>query len=605
MSRRAVACGVLLALAIPAPAAGESTRTRTIVPLGTEPFARLSTGPGERHVVRRAPGARARPGRRTRRRSLVYFGQLTDPQVLDEASPIRVDFLDQAGGDVKDAWRPNDVTSTQVFDQVVRAMNAERVSDVPGRGGRRARMALTLGTGDLIDNQQLNETRWVVQVLRGERVDPSSGRAITPQNPCPGATDEEVARLNADAAARRYTGPGDFADWPADVPVARFAGYWDPNRPPPEGTPAGAYDAWPRYPGLFDRAQRPFRAAGLDVPPYLARGNHDGLLEGTIAASNDLIRPLATSCVKVFPGDAVDPVTLQGDLRRFLPLLDLPETIQNLLADARRVPPDPGRRVLGRVDYKRVLGSTTGLRHVDRAENRASGGTASYYAFTPRRGLRFVSLDTVAEGGSERGNIDHPQFRWLTGQLRRAQRRGQLVVVYGHHTIATMNAAVPDERAGDCENPGCDEDPRRSTPLHLGEDLRRLLLEHPNVVAYVAGHTHNNEVHLHSRGPRVFWEIATASHIDWPQQSRTLELFDNRDGTLSLFATVIDHAAPAAAPPPGPAAAFTERDLAALSRVIAWNDPQRPPRPASGEPATNRSGLRGDRNVELLIRDPR
>ncbi|HEV2787554.1 MAG TPA: hypothetical protein VGV67_14245, partial [Solirubrobacteraceae bacterium] len=92
---------------------------------------------------------------------------------------------------------------------------------------------------------------------------------------------------------------------------------------------------------------------------------------------------------------------------------------------------------------------------------------------------------------------------------------------------------------------------------------------------------------------------------DWPQQSRTIELFANGDGTLSLFGTILDHAAPAAAPPPGPAALQTETQLASLSRVIGWNDPQRPPKPASGEPETIRAGLRGDRNVELLLRDPR
>jgi metallophosphoesterase (TIGR03767 family) len=593
-----------------APAAAQNTLDESIV-AGSVPsdFARLQAGPPESYVLRSAPGVKPRARRTRARRSLIYFGQLTDPQILDEVSPIRVDFLDQTGGDVKDAWRPNDVMSTQTFDQVVRAMNAQRTSRVRGRGGRRARMALAIGTGDLIDNQQLNEARWMTGVLRGGTIDPLSGKPIGPGNTCDAASAEEVERMNADVAARRYTGLGDFGDWPANVPVERFAGFWDPNRTPPEGTPPGPYDAWPRYPGLYDRGQQPFTAAGLDVRPYLARGNHDGLLEGTITANNPLIRPLAVGCIKVFPGDAVDPTTLQGDLRRFLPLLQDPETIRRLLEDAQKVPPDPDRRVIDRKEYKRVLGSGTGLRHVDPRQNRASGRTASYYSFSPRRGLRFVSIDTVAEGGSSNGNLDHPQYLWLRRELRRAHRRDEIVIVYGHHTLGTMNATVSDEAAGDCDTPGCDEDPRRSTPLHLGltggQSVRNLLLKAPNVVAYVAGHTHNNEVRLVSRGRLAFFEIATASHIDWPQQSRTLELFDNRDGTLSLFGTIIDHAAPASSPEPGPAAAFTDAELASLGRVIAWNDPQRPPKPASGEPGTVRAGDRSDRNVELVIRDPR
>lgn len=603
----AAAAGATAATAGLAPA--RTTLDSTIQPVPGGAFETLGDGPAEPYVTRRAPGAHARARRAGRRRSLLYFGQLTDPQILDETSPIRLDFLDETGGDVKDAWRPNDAMSTQTFDQVVRAMNARRTSSVRGRGGRRARMALAIGTGDLIDNQQLNEARWMVGVLRGGVVDPSSGRPVGPGNPCPQASEEELARMNADAAARRYTGVADFADWPAGVPIERYAGFWDPNRPPPEGTPPGAYDGWPRYPGLYDRAQRPFTAAGLDVRPYLARGNHDGLLEGVLPASNPIIRPLATSCVKVFPGDAVDPRSLQGDLERFLPLLGDPETIRRLLEDAQRVPPDPDRRVIDRREYKRVLGRGTGLRHVSRREDRASRGTASYYAFAPRRGLRFVAIDTVAEGGSSSGNVDHPQYRWLRRTLGRAQRRGELIVVFGHHTLGTMSARVPDERAGRCADPGCDEDPRRSAPIHRGLDGRRsirdLLLRHRNVVAYVAGHVHDNDVRLFRRGGWGFWQVATASHIDWPQQSRTLELFDNRDGTISLFGTIVDHAAPAAPPPLGPADLLTEAQLASLSRAIAWNDPQRPPKPASGEPRTNRSGTLTDRNVELILRDPR
>lgn len=42
-----------------------------------------------------------------------------------------------------------------------------------------------------------------------------------------------------------------------------------------------------------------------------------------------------------------------------------------------------------------------------------------------------------------------------------------------------------------------------------------------------------------------FWEISTASHIDFPQHARILELVDNGDGTLSIFGTLVDHPAPA------------------------------------------------------------
>ena len=104
-----------------------------------------------------------------------------------------------------------------------------------------------------------------------------------------------------------------------------------------------------------------------------------------------------------------------------------------------------------------------------------------------------------------------------------------------------MNNTRTDEQAGACTppKPGCDADPRKSTPLHRGtagaKTVRDLFLKYPNVIAYVAGHTHDNRVDLFRKGRTGFWQINTASHVDWPQQSRLIEVMDNRDGTLSLF----------------------------------------------------------------------
>ena len=222
--------------------------------------------------------------------------------------------------------------------------------------------------------------------------------------------------------------------------------------------------------------------------------------------------------------------------------------------------------------------------------------------------MRFISLDTVAEGGGQNGNIDDPQYRWLRGELRKAKRRDRLVVVFGHHPMRSMTNTRADERAGKCDpadEPGCDRDPRRSTPLHLAtgkKSLRALLTGTPNVLAYVAGHIHANRITFYGgRKGRGFWEIATASHVDYPQQSRTIEIMDNRDGTLSLFGTILDSAAPTAAPPPGNALGFTPAQLASLGRTLSYNDPQRD----ADEDDPPREGRRADRNVELLVRDPR
>jgi hypothetical protein len=226
--------------------------------------------------------------------------------------------------------------------------------------------------------------------------------------------------------------------------------------------------------------------------------------------------------------------------------------------------------------------------------------------------MRFISLDTVAEGGGQWGNLDDPQYRWLKRELRKARKRDQLVVVFGHHTLATMSNTATDEEAGKCQpadEPGCDADPRRSTPIHRGlegrKSVRALFAANRHVITYVTGHTHANAVRFYGgRRGGGFWEVNTASHIDWPQQSRLLEVMDNRNGTLSIFGTILDAAAPAAAPAPGPASAFSVGELVSLGRTLSYNDPQRLDAEGGPQDRDKLGGAR-DRNVELLVRDPR
>ena len=94
------------------------------------------------------------------------------------------------------------------------------------------------------------------------------------------------------------------------------------------------------------------------------------------------------------------------------------------------------------------------------------------------------------------------------------------------------------------------------------------------MIAYVAGHTHANRSRFfRGRHGHGFWQINTASHIDWPEQARLIEIMDNRDGTLSLFGTMLDSAAPVAAPAPGPGERVHATQLASLARTLAVQRP--------------------------------
>lgn len=575
-----LAAAAVLAVAAPAPvvAAPLERTTTSYATIGGDagaPYSRLTLRPGWKRVVRDDLGAGPRKRRLARRRSLIYFAQLSDFQLADEESPVRAEALDLAGTPFTSAWRPQEALGPFAVDEAIRQVNRFDQSPIRNRTRRRARMALTITTGDSADNQQINEVKWVVRLLEGGRLNPNSG--------VEGGACGALAGRAGEAA--RYTGVQDDDD------VLESGRFYDPDRP------SGAFGAWPSYPGLMDRAQVPFEAAGLNRPSYVAFGNHDGTVQGNVHALGAL-DAIAKGCIK--------PLSISG-LSGLGGLLTGP-------ARSIAVPPDPDRGFADRPTYKALhasgqQGDAHGFAFVDRAELQASRGQASYYAFTPKPGLRLISINTVAEGDviNSNGNLDDPQFRWLRREIEAAEVRGQLIILFGHHPIGSLTNRAPDEDAGDCAlravtGPGCDLDPRRSRPLRLGADLRALALAHPNVIAYVAGHTHENRITAVRRGgdrPGGFWQIETASEIDWPIQSRLLELMDNGDRTLSIFGTLIDHGASLATPAPGtPATSFGPEALAALGREFSYNDPQvGVEEGAEGRPR--------DRNVELLLPDPR
>ncbi|MEA2220986.1 MAG: hypothetical protein QOJ35_3612, partial [Solirubrobacteraceae bacterium] len=316
------------------------------------PYSRLRLLAGWRRVVRQDL-ATARKGRLDRRRSLLYFAQLSDFQLSDEESPARAEALDVAGSPFQSAWRPQEALEPFTVDEVVRQVNRFDSSPLRNRGRRHARLALTITTGDSADNQQVNEVKWVVRLLEGGRLDPNSG--------VEGGVCGALAGPPGEAA--RYTGVQDDHD------VLESGRFYDPDRP------SGAFAAWPRYPGLMDRAQQPFQAAGLDAPSYVAFGNHDGEVQGNIHALQAL-DDVARGCVK--------PLSDTG----IAGLGALTTSPQRSIV----VPPDPARGFADRPTYKALHATGAqadahGFGYVDRAELAASRGQASYYAFSPRPGV--------------------------------------------------------------------------------------------------------------------------------------------------------------------------------------------------------------------------
>jgi hypothetical protein len=77
------------------------------------------------------------------------------------------------------------------------------------------------------------------------------------------------------------------------------------------------------------------------------------------------------------------------------------------------------------------------------------------------------------------------------------------------------------------------------------EDLISKLQTYPNLLMWIAGHRHvNNVTAIPSTDPahpeKGFWVVETSSLREYPQQFRTFDLKLNSDNTLSMFVTDID-----------------------------------------------------------------
>ena len=125
--------------------------------------------------------------------------------------------------------------------------------------------------------------------------------------------------------------------------------------------------------------------------------------------------------------------------------------------------------------------------------------------------------------GSE-GWISAEQGAWLEAELAAADAASELVVVMSHHRAKDLS--------GDSD---LDE-----------EGLSELLAGSDNVVLHVTGHGHANTRSLYqdASSEQGYWQLMCASTVDFPMQTRVIELVDERDGHLSIYVTNVGHNSP-------------------------------------------------------------
>nr|WP_226887498.1 TIGR03767 family metallophosphoesterase [Nocardia brasiliensis] len=515
--------------------------------LGDVGYQRLGTGPGWPTIVRHEL-APAEVGREIRRTPLASIVQMTDVHIIDAQCPARFEYLHPINGS---AFRPHETLTVQGLIALVRRVNSLRFGPHTGRA-----FDAVVSTGDNTDNMELAELEWYLTVLNGGSVAANTG--------VPGI----------------YEGVQNFG---SEL-------YWNPETSLTDQYKAAGF---PAIPGLLEAAVQPVTSPGLETPWYSVFGNHDNSVSGVARYGIPPLDQMYTGNFKyASPGAAATRAVADGINTDPAALVS---ALSTLSIPPRLVTSDPRRRPLTPREYiaAHLNPVHTGPGPVGHGFAADAGKTGiGYYSFEIAPRVVGISLDSTNRAGFVDGSLGQAQFRWLEDTLRAGSSRfydarGEFVhesttdtyfVVFSHHTSDTMANLTPDP-----ERP----DEIRFSGTHLIELLQRF----PNVLAWINGHTHRNQI-TPWPGPtpeQGFWEINTASHIDFPQLGRIIEVTDNSNGTVSLLSTLFEAMSPYAVD----YSDFSPAGLASLYRELSFNDIHR---------STSLMGSAQDRNVELLVK---
>lgn len=171
------------------------------------------------------------------------------------------------------------------------------------------------------------------------------------------------------------------------------------------------------------------------------------------------------------------------------------------------------------------------------------------YSFEPKSNvpIKIIMLDDTQSEQSKNdpsppttygnGSLDASRYDWLKNELDQGQAEGKLMIVGTHVPIG-----VNQFGKGATGSWGPD-----SSVQDTDIDLLATLHKYPNLILWLAGHQHNNQVvPFKSPDPSQpelgFWEVQTASLRDYPQQFRTFDIAVNTDNTISIIITNVDPA---------------------------------------------------------------
>lgn len=482
---------------------------------------------------------------------LTVLGHLSDLHVCDPESPSRLQYLDRLS-DPDSEWkekvghmgtyRAQEILTTQVVTAMVEAINEIKNGPLTNNP-----LEAVVVTGDMTDNAQLNETQWYMTALNGGIVNPVSGDK-------------------------------DKSEWVGSHNVKYDKFYWHPD-----GAPTGeeidrpiSKFGFPIIKGLIEKARSSFKSVGLNVPWFATFGNHDLLLQGTVAANKEL-SDLSRGNFRIvsLPHDFKNPELVTPAVSEIGPV-DYPDFTEfpkaQITADKQRVFNTP------RTFADSHLNS--GGKPIGHGFTKENVENNTAYWCNDLKNVRLISMDTVNPYGGWQGSIDEKQLIWIREKLTEA--KDKYCVLLSHHPSPTLiNDFSPKGQ------------PRRI----IRDELLQELYQHKNLIAWIAGHVHRHASGMHTRlDGSTFLELTTASHIDWPQQARVIEIV-KEEKSIAIASTVIDHSGHI----DWKNRELNHLTLAGISRALSLNDWQ-----SRGEEGTlqARQGKKEDRNMVWRVTDP-
>jgi len=423
--------------------------------------------------------------------SLLSLVHISDAHVMDSASPARCEWVELLAHEplwqpLLHMHRPYEALTHFALAAHIDALGSNPLAPASGQS-----YDLALFTGDNIDNAQSNELQAFLTLVRGGQASLSAYG---------GVHDMEGAQAWLSAQPNGL--------WP----------YWCPQA---AVSCAGKAMGLPVIEDFVARASAVINSRGLGFAWTSVAGNHDVLRQGT-ALSNAALEAIATGARKTLaqPTGFVPADPLNA-------FLDTPDAFSQTeySAGTRAIAPDAERRIISAQEFVDAHAAAGALGYASLAP-----GQRDTYVDTEH--VRIILLDTNHPWGDYQGSVGKQQLAWLDDCLQEVARApGRWAIIASHHGCASLV-----NRRG--------HDPERVHAQALTDVLHR----HACVLAWLVGHRHIHRIDAHpprpqarAGGGRGFWEIATASIIDWPSQSRAIELVRRDDGSLELICTPLDH----------------------------------------------------------------